>query len=91
MCQPWDNVRFGGFVAEPRNVNVACVCRFKRGSIWERDRNWVRVQLFVDDVGAVDNEVAGGAGVAECSSGVAAVLWRSLRGGVVFFVIVEGK
>ena len=67
------------------------MCRFKCGPIRQHDCDWDAVNSFIDDVGAVNNEVAGGAGVAESSGCIAAVLWWSLGGGVANRVFVEGE
>lgn len=62
--EAWYNVCPGGLLSDPRYVHVACVGGTNCGSIWQRYCDWIGVNLFIDYMGTIANEVAGGSGVA---------------------------
>ena len=51
------------------------MCQLQHGTIRQCDGDWVVVNVFVDDMCAVGDEVAGGTRVAKVSGGVDAVPW----------------
>jgi hypothetical protein len=88
----WYNVCFGGLLPYPWYVHIAGVGRPNCGSVWQRYCDWIGVNFFIDYMGTIANEVAGGSRVAEGRCVVAVVLWfRWLNGLLVVIVISESS
>ena len=90
MCKARDYVCLGSSGSEPWDVHITCVCGFDVLAIWECDGEWVRSNLFINDVRTVRDERAGCAGVAESRCGVRCIwpVFGEAVGFIVVFVIV---
>lgn len=89
MGEAWYNVCPGGLLSDPRYVHVACVGGTNCGSIWQRYCDWIGVNLFIDYMGTIANEVAGGSGVAEGRCGVTVVLWSWLLHDLFIIIVLR--